>query len=82
MLGSTWTSTARQNTAHEVNTLSVPAGSENPHGNAFFAEATPLLTEAAAQRNTNPPSARFWRIVNESRKNDLDGPVGYRLCPG
>ena len=26
-----------ENTAHEVNTVSVPAGSENPHGNAFFA---------------------------------------------
>ena len=71
-----------QNTAQEVNTLSVPPGPENPHGNAFFAEVTPMLTEAAAQRNTNPLSARFWRVVNESRKNELGGPVGYRLCPG
>jgi primary-amine oxidase len=71
-----------QNTAQEVNTLSVPPGSENPHGNAFYAQATPMLTEAGAQRNTNPLSARFWRVVNDSRKNDLNGPVGYRLCPG
>jgi primary-amine oxidase len=71
-----------ENTAQEVNTVSVPPGSENPHGNAFFAQATPMPTEAAAQRNTNPLSARFWRVVNESRKNDLNGPVGYRLCPG
>ena len=63
-----------ENTAQEVNTLSVPAGPENPHGNAFFAEVTPLLTEAAAQRNTNPLSARFWRVVNESRKNELGSP--------
>jgi primary-amine oxidase len=70
-----------QNSAHEVNTLSVPPGSENPHGNAFYAQATPLLTEAVAQRNTNPLSARFWRVVNDSRKNDLNGPVAYRLCP-
>ena len=27
-----------QNTAQEVNTLSVPPGPENPHSNAFFAE--------------------------------------------
>ena len=71
-----------ENTAHEVNTVSVPAGSENPHGNAFYSQATPLRTEAAAQRNTNPPSSRFWRIVNESRKNELNGPVAYRLVPG
>ncbi len=71
-----------QNSAQEVNTLSVPPGPENPHGNAFFAQATPLLTEAAAQRNTNPLSSRFWRLVNEARKNDLNGPAGYRLCPG
>jgi primary-amine oxidase len=72
----------QENTAVEVNTVSVPAGEENPHGNAFYAQATPLGTEAAAQRNTNPPSSRFWRIVNESRKNELNGPVGYRLVPG
>ena len=71
-----------QNTAQEVNTLSVPPGPDNPHGNAFYADVTPMLTEAAAQRNTNPSSARFWRVVNTSRKNDLGGPVGYRLCPG
>ncbi len=71
-----------ENTAVEVNTVSVPAGEENPHGNAFYAQATPLGTEAAAQRNTNPASSRFWRIVNDSRKNDLNGPVGYRVVPG
>jgi primary-amine oxidase len=71
-----------ENTAQEVNTLSVPPGSENPHGNAFYVQATPMLTETAAQRTTNPLSARFWRVVNPSRKNDLNGPVGYRLSPG
>jgi primary-amine oxidase len=72
----------QDNTAHEVNARSVPAGPENPYGNAFFAESTPMTTESAARRDTNPASARFWRIVNESRKNALGGPVGYRLCPG
>ncbi len=70
------------NTAHEVNTLSVPPGPENPHGNAFFAEVTPLSRELMAQRTTNPLSARFWRVVNEARKNELGKPVAYRLCPG
>jgi primary-amine oxidase len=70
------------NTAMEVNTRGVPSGPENPHDNAFVAEVTPLASESAAQRNTNPLSARFWRITNESRKNELGKPVAYRLCPG
>jgi primary-amine oxidase len=70
------------NTVHEVNTRSVPTGPENPYGNAFFAEATPLLKELEARRSTNPSSSRFWRIVNPGRKNGLGQPVAYRLCPG
>ncbi len=70
------------NTAHEVNTHAVPEGPLNPHGNAFFAEATPLSKESAAKRNSNPLSSRFWRVVNESKKNELGGSVAYRLCPG
>ncbi len=70
------------NTVYEVNTKSVPPGPENPYGNAFFAEATPLLKESEAQRTTNQPSSRFWRVVNPDHKNGLGQPVAYRLCPG
>jgi primary-amine oxidase len=69
------------NSAQEVNTHSAPSGPENPHDNAFVAEVTPLNTELAAQRNTNPQSARFWRVVNPARKNGLGAPVSYRLYP-
>jgi primary-amine oxidase len=70
------------NTAVEINTRSVPSGPENPHGNAFFAEVTPLSKESNAQRTTNQPSSRFWRFVNETKKNEMGGPTAYRLCPG
>ena len=70
------------NTAHEVNTQSVPSGPENPYGNAFFAEVTPLSKESAAQRTVNTPSSRFWRVVNQTKKNELGVPTAYRLCPG
>jgi primary-amine oxidase len=69
------------NSAHEVNVRSAPSGPENPHGNAFYVEVTPLEKELAARRDVNPASARFWRIVNASKKNELGGAVGYRLCP-
>src|SRR5262249_35120815 len=71
-----------KNTVQEVNTQSVPRGPENPHDNAFVTEVTPLLTEKAAQRTTNPRTFRFWRVVNPDRHNSLGGDVAYRLIPG
>jgi primary-amine oxidase len=70
------------NSVYEVNTVGVPTGPENPHGNAFKAEETLLATEQQAQRRVNSASARFWRIKNPSRKNKLGKPVAYRLVPG
>ena len=69
------------NTAQEVNVKSAPSGPENPHDNAFYAEVTPLEKELAARRNTDATSARYWRVVNESKTNALGSAVGYRLCP-
>jgi primary-amine oxidase len=65
-----------------VNTVSVPTGPANPHGNAFTAEETLLSTELQARRKVNSSSARFWRIVNPGKKNRLGRPVGYRLVAG
>jgi primary-amine oxidase len=70
------------NSLEEVNTQSAAAGPENPHGNAYFAESTPLLKESQAQRSTDPRASRFWRIINPNRPNGLGRPVAYRLCPG
>ncbi len=71
-----------QNSIYEVNTVSLPRGGQNPHGNAFRAEATLLAKELQAQRSVNGASARFWKIVNPNRTNRLGEPVGYRLIPG
>ncbi len=71
-----------KNSVYEVNTVTQPAGPDNPHGNAFQAEATLLATEKSARRSVSTATARFWRIVNSGRKNRLGAPVGYRLVPG
>lgn len=70
------------NSVYEVNTVSLPRGSENPHGNAFRAEETLLASELTAQRSVNSASARFWRIANTQQRNRLGRPVSYRLLPG
>ncbi len=70
------------NTVYEVNTVAEPLGPDNPHGNAFHAEATPLKTELAAQRVIDPMSGRYWVVSNPSVENALGRPVGYKLMPG
>jgi len=70
------------NSVVEVNSMGVPTGESNPHGNAFVAEETLFKTEKEAQRRVNSASARFWRVVNPGKKNRLGRPVGYRLVPG
>ena len=71
-----------RNSVHEVNTIAEPPGPENPHGNAFYAEATTLKTELEAQRVVDPMRGRYWVVTNPSAKNALGSPVGYRLMPG
>jgi primary-amine oxidase len=70
------------NTVVEVNSEAAPLGPENPYGTAWVARETPLLVERAAQRTVNPVSARFWRITNPARLNEMGDPVSYRLHPG
>jgi primary-amine oxidase len=70
------------NSVVEVNSVGLATSASNPHGNAIVAEETPLTTEKEAQRRVNSASARFWRVVNPSKKNRLGRPVGYRLVPG
>lgn len=71
-----------ENSIYEVNTVPVPRGDANPHGNAFRAEATLLAKESQAKRGVSSASARFWRILNRRKTNRLGNPVGYRLIPG
>lgn len=71
----------QKNSVYEVNTEAVPPGDENPHGNAFYAKATLLETEADGGREVNMQSSRYWRIVNESSKNRVGESVAYKLMP-
>jgi len=72
----------RGNSVYEVNTVADPPGPDNPHANAFHAEATLLRSEAHAQRIIDPLAGRFWKVINPSVTNRLGDPVGYKLVPG
>lgn len=70
-----------QNSVYEFHLETEPAGERNPYGNAFFAKATLLETEADAQQVIDPLAGRFWKVVNPHVHNCLDEPVGYKLMP-
>ncbi len=70
------------NSVYEVNTQAAPMGPDNPYGNAFYATATLLESELAAQRVVDPFAGRYWKIVNPEVTNQMGEPVGYKLVPG
>ena len=71
-----------RNSVYEVDTEPVPAGQENPYGNAFRPRRTLLRTESQAQRLISPLTGRYWLVVNPEIANGLGQPVGYKLVPG
>ncbi|OLO42441.1 tyramine oxidase [Alkalihalophilus pseudofirmus] len=70
------------NSVYEVNTESAPPGPDNPFKNAFYPVSTKFKTEQESIRNLSIESARYWKIVNESSKNLVNEPVGYKLFTG
>ena len=69
------------NTVHQVDVRGENPGPANPHGNAFFAEATPLTREKQARGNLSVETARTWRVVNPNVLNRMGEPVGYKFFP-
>jgi primary-amine oxidase len=67
------------NTVVEVDTVADPPGPDNPWHNALAIVETPLLTEKAARRRTDPARMRSWKIVNRERTTTLGHHPGYRL---
>ena len=70
------------NTVVECDTRALPVGSDNPHGNAFLTEETPLRSELEAQRDFDFGKMRYWRIINPGEKNWVGQPTGFKLEAG
>ncbi len=69
------------NTVHEVQAAAVPAGPDNPRGNAFVPVATPLSSESGARRQADDGAGRVW-TVSGPRAGAHGRPTAYRLVPG
>jgi primary-amine oxidase len=71
-----------KNTVVEKNNIAVPAGPQNPYGNAVVADTKVLETEQEAQRKQHAPSSRRWRVVNTNTESGEYGhPPAYQLHP-
>ncbi|MGH7720399.1 MAG: primary-amine oxidase [Gemmatimonadaceae bacterium] len=66
----------------ELNTRALPAGGENPAGNAMVMEETVLLTERAARRELNMAASRTWKVMDSRAENELGQHPAYVLVPG
>ncbi len=60
----------------EMNSMAMPAGSQNPQNSAFMMQETPLRTERQAERNISLESSRRWIVQNAATG------AGYALLPG
>ncbi|TDC93500.1 primary-amine oxidase [Saccharopolyspora aridisoli] len=69
------------NSVEEINVQRVPTGPDNPRGNAFTCNRTPLRTESQAQRLADNRAGRVWHITNPVSRNRLGDPVAYALLP-
>jgi primary-amine oxidase len=67
------------NTVLECDTIAPPPGPDNPYGNAYYVQETPLRTEAEAQRDVDFSKMRYWKIINPGARNWVGTPTGYRL---
>lgn len=64
------------NTVFECDSLEEVAG-ENPHGNAFYVQETPVKVEGA--RDVEPYNHRFWTIENPGKQNAMGYNVAYKI---
>jgi primary-amine oxidase len=69
------------NTVHECDSVALPPGPDNPHGNAWVVRQTPVTRESEAGRLADGRTARYWRIINPNIPNGHGDPVAYRLVP-
>jgi primary-amine oxidase len=70
-----------RNSVVEVDAVGLPAGPDNPHGNAIVARQTLIGNERDGRRMCDPLTARTWKIVNPQVRNRLGQPVAYKLVP-
>ncbi|MBE9373838.1 primary-amine oxidase [Saccharopolyspora sp. HNM0983] len=71
-----------RNNLVEVDSVAVPPGPDNPHGNAWRSRQRRLRSESEAQRLPDPLAGRAWLVQSADRTGPLGAPTAYRIEPG
>ncbi|TFV67601.1 UNVERIFIED_ORG: primary-amine oxidase [Bacillus sp. AZ43] len=69
------------NSVLEVDSIPEPDPALNPHSNAWITRETLVRSESEGARDWEFSTARYWKVVNPSKVNELGSPVGYKLMP-
>jgi primary-amine oxidase len=70
------------NLVEEMNTVTIPASSRNPHNNAFARQMSLIRNESDGQRSLNASSNRHWMIADANATNQLGQMKSYVIMPG
>ena len=70
------------NRVYRCDSEGLPVSEDNPLGLALALRQTPLRTEADGRQDYRWETQRYWKIVNDGRRNRLGTPAGYTLVPG
>jgi len=68
-----------KNAVVECDTVAEPMGPDNPYGNAFYVQETPLTVECGRPRK--PEAERYWKFESRERTNHVGKPTAYKLEP-
>ena len=71
-----------RNNLFEVDSVSDPAGPENPYGNAWRTRKRQLVSEAEAQRLPDPLAGRSWLVSSADTESALGARPSYKIEPG
>ncbi len=71
-----------ENSVHELDIWSPPAGQENRSLNAMMIDDWEFRFEHEAQSSVKPSAARRWNIQHASAMNSFGMPTAYCLVPG
>ena len=69
------------NTVYATESVTPGPGGDDPYGLGLVLRDTPLRTEAEGKQDYDWSAQRGWKVVNDSVRNDLRTPVGYKLVP-
>jgi primary-amine oxidase len=71
-----------RNNLFEVDSVSDPAGPDNPYGNAWRTRRRQLTSESEAQRLPDSLSGRSWLVTSADTTSALGARPAYRIEPG